>query len=174
MEIKIVKVGYLKTNCYVLIKNNKCLIIDPGDEANKIDELIGNNKVVGIIITHYHSDHIGALNDLKEKYNASVYDKSNLIEGINIVDEFTFEALYTPGHRIDAITVIFKNYHIMFTGDFLFKESIGRTDLETGNDIEMQESIDKIKTYSGSYKVFPGHGDSTTLQYEFNNNIFLR
>ena len=62
----------------------------------------------------------------------------------------------------------------MFTGDFLFKGSIGRTDLETGNDLEMQESIDKIKEYSSNYRVYPGHGDTTTLIDEFNNNIYLR
>ena len=174
MEIKTIKVGYLETNCYILVKDNKCLIIDPGDEAYKIENVVGNNKVVGIIITHYHSDHIGALDEIKETYKANVYDRSNLSEGLNNIDDFNFEVLYTPGHRKDAITIIFREYHSMFTGDFLFKGSIGRTDLEYGNDYEMQESIDKIKEYSSNYRVYPGHGDSTTLLDEFNYNPFLR
>ena len=174
MEIKSIKVGYLETNCYILVKDNKCIVIDPGDEAYKIENVIGNNKLVGIIVTHYHDDHIGALKEIKESYNVPVYDKSNLIEGTNTIDNFTFDVLYTPVHREDAITIIFKEYHSMFTGDFLFKGSIGRTDLETGNDLEMQESIDKIKEFSSNYRVYPGHGDTTTLIDEFNNNIYLR
>lgn len=174
MIIKNIKVGYLETNCYILIKDNKCIVIDPGDEAYKIESVIGNNKLVGIIVTHYHSDHIGALKELKESHNVPVYDRSNLEEGINTIDNFSFEVLYTPGHRNDSITIIFREYHSMFTGDFLFKGSIGRTDLETGNDLEMQESINKIKEYSGNYRVYPGHGDTTTLLDEFNNNVFLR
>ena len=69
MQVKKVVVGKLQTNCYALIKNNKCLIIDPGDEINKIIEMIDNNKLVGIIITHYHFDHVGALEQLRSKYN---------------------------------------------------------------------------------------------------------
>ncbi|MBP3766052.1 MAG: MBL fold metallo-hydrolase [Bacilli bacterium] len=174
MIIKNIKVGYLQTNCYILIKDNKCIVIDPGDEVYKIESVIGNNKLVGIIVTHYHEDHIGALEELKESHNVPVYDRGNLEEGMNSIDNFNFEVLYTPGHRNDSITIIFREYHSMFTGDFLFKGSIGRTDLETGNDIEMQESINKIKEYSSNYRVYPGHGDTTTLLDEFNNNIFLR
>ena len=62
----------------------------------------------------------------------------------------------------------------MFTGDFLFKESIGRTDLSTGNALEMKRSIEKIKQYEGKIKIFPGHGDSTNLEYEKQNNIYLK
>lgn len=68
MEIKNVIVGPLETNCYLLIKEQNCLIIDPGEEADLIEKAIGNKKVVGIIITHYHFDHIGALEELREKY----------------------------------------------------------------------------------------------------------
>ena len=174
MEIKCIKVGYLQTNCYIIIKDKKCLVIDPGDEAFKIEEVIGTNKVEGIIITHYHSDHIGALEDIKSTYKTKVYDRNNLIEGINTIGDFTFEVLYTPGHKEDAITVIFREYHSMFTGDFLFKDSIGRIDLEGGNESDMIESLSKIKEYSSNYRVYPGHGDSTTLLDEFNNNIYLR
>ena len=61
----------------------------------------------------------------------------------------------------------------MFTGDFLFKDSIGRTDLETGNMDQMKISLEKIKEYSDRYRVYPGHGDATTLGEEKMNNPFL-
>ena len=65
MNIKRVVVGSLEENCYIVEKNNKCIIIDPGDEADKIISNI-TCEVVGILITHYHFDHIGALDELKE------------------------------------------------------------------------------------------------------------
>ena len=62
----------------------------------------------------------------------------------------------------------------MFTGDFLFKETIGRTDLPSGNQNEMFKSLNKIKSYPGDTKIYPGHGPSTTLKYEKENNYFLK
>ena len=67
MKIDIVKVGELECNCYLLSIGNKVLVIDPGDDADKIMNVIGNRDVVGIIVTHYHFDHIGALEELKNK-----------------------------------------------------------------------------------------------------------
>ncbi len=94
MNIKNIKVGPLKTNCYILENNSECLIIDPGDEAINIAKII-TKKVVGIIITHYHFDHVGALNDLKIKYDCPVYDKTNLKEGINTISSFNFVSTKT-------------------------------------------------------------------------------
>ena len=82
MKIKSVVVGSLETNCYILEKDGEILIIDPGDEANKIIESIAG-EVVGIIITHHHFDHVGALESIKNYYNAKVYDYSNLKEENN-------------------------------------------------------------------------------------------
>ena len=174
MEIRKIKVGYLQTNCYILVEDNKCIVIDPGDQFYSIQEQIGNNKLIGIIITHRHSDHIGALDHLVREYNVPVFDRSNLNEGAFELDNFHMNILYTPGHREDCITIIFENYSVMFTGDFLFKGSIGRTDLETGNMEQMQDSINKIKEYSDRYRVYPGHGDITTLGEEKLTNPFLR
>ena len=73
MKINKVVVGYLQENCYILEENNKVIIIDPGDEKDKIIKEIGNKEVVAILITHNHFDHVCALNDLKSKYNVKVY-----------------------------------------------------------------------------------------------------
>ena len=83
MEIENIQVGYLKCNCYLLTIDNDVLIIDPGDEPDKIIKLIDKRNVVGIIITHHHSDHDGAVDELVSKYNAKVYDRYNLSEGKN-------------------------------------------------------------------------------------------
>ena len=165
MNIKIVKVGYLDTNCYILEKNNKCLIIDPGAEENKIIENI-NGKICGILITHNHFDHISALKILCEYYNTCFYDFRNLKEGINIIDDFNFIVKYNLGHTMDSISYIFEN--IMFCGDFIFKGSIGRCDLG-GDFIKMKESIKDILNSSINYKIYPGHGDYTYLDNERKN-----
>ena len=174
MNIDKLAVGYLRCNCYILDKDNKVLIIDPGDESENIIKKIGNRKVVGIIITHYHFDHIGALSELKDKYHTKVYDKNNLSEGINKIDNFIFEVIYTPGHKEDLITIYFKDNKCMFTGDFIFKDSIGRCDLSGGNIHDMMISIDKIKKYAKNITIYPGHGEITTLGYEINNNPYFK
>lgn len=173
MDIKIIKVGYLETNCYILIKNGKCLVIDPGDDYEKIKKAIGNNSVSAILITHNHYDHIGALKSLINEYNMPVISKNNLEEKEYIIDNFKFDVIYTSGHTDDSLTYYFKNEQIMFTGDFLFKETIGRTDLETGNDHEMFKSLEKIKKYDDNVVIYPGHGDNSTLGFEKKHNPFM-
>lgn len=160
MEINKVVVGMLETNCYILKKNNKCLVIDPGDEHDKIEKIIGNNEVVGVIITHYHFDHIGALNKFDETL---ILDRHNLEEKEYNISNFKFDVIYTPGHKEDSITIYFKEDKIMFTGDFIFKGAIGRTDLKGGNDIDMINSLNKIDKYDKDIIIYPGHGDKTTL-----------
>ena len=164
MNIIRVIVGELEENCYILEKNNKCIIIDPGDDA---DRIIDNIKypVVGILITHYHFDHIGALEFLKEKYNIK--------ENNYNIDGFNFEVIDTPGHTSDSKTYYFKDEKMMFVGDFIFKNGIGRMDLPTGSKEEMIKSLNKIYKYPLDAILYPGHGDSTTLEKEKHNIDYL-
>ena len=171
MNIKTISVGELQTNCYVLEKENECIIIDPGAEPLRIDEQI-NKNFIGIIITHNHYDHVGALDYFKEKYKIPVYDYSNLKEGINQIGSFCFDMIKTPGHTSDSISIYFKDDNTMFVGDFIFYHTIGRTDLPTGDYNEMKKSIEKIKKYD-NIKIYPGHGNVTTLIEEKENNIYF-
>ena len=173
MKIDVICVGELECNCYLLSIGNKVLVIDPGDDADKIMNVIGNRDVVGIIVTHYHFDHIGALEELKNKYNVTVYDNKNMIEGDNKIDVFDFEVIHTPGHKEDLITIYFKDNSCMFCGDFIFKDSIGRCDLPGGNINKMIDSISKIKKYDYDVMIYPGHGENTTLGYEISNNMYF-
>lgn len=163
MKIDKIIVGDLDTNCYILNTNNKCLVIDPGDEYNKIKKVIGDNDVMGVIITHHHFDHIGAL-----KYfdNDLLLDRTNLEEKEYDLNGFKFEVIYTPGHKEDAITIYFKKENIMFTGDFIFKGTIGRMDLPGGSYKDMKESLNKISKYDRNIKIYPGHGEETFLRDE--------
>lgn len=163
MKIDKVVVGTLETNCYVISINNKCLVIDPGSEYKKIKEVIGNKNVVGIIITHHHFDHIGALEYFDKNL---LLDKNNLEETEYNIDGFKFEVIYTPGHQEDAITIYFRKEKIMFTGDFIFKGTIGRMDLIGGNYNDMKNSLNKISSYDKNIKIYPGHGEQTFLKNE--------
>lgn len=174
MKICRVVTGPLEENCYILIKDNECLVIDPGDNYNLIKEKIGKNKVIGILLTHNHFDHIGALDNIKDDYDCEVYSFDNLKEEEKTLNKFRFNVIYTPGHTKDSISFYFKDETVMFTGDFLFKESIGRCDLPTGDICEMKKSINKIKKYDDDIVIYPGHGESSTVKYEKDNNIYLR
>lgn len=170
MIVKRLVLGPLSTNCYLIIKDNNCLIVDPANDVEIIKKELKNLNLVGILVTHYHFDHIGALEELKQYYNVPVYDYDT--NNIN-VENFDFEILHNPGHTSDSVTFYFKDEKIMFVGDFIFKETIGRTDLETGNMLEMQESLNMIKEYNDDIILYPGHGESTTLGYEKVNNIYF-
>ncbi len=157
MKITCIPVGDLEANCYIVEKEKKAIIIDPGDEAEKIEEFIKDCNVVGILLTHNHFDHTGALAYLEKKYNL----KHN-----NRVKEFDYEIINTPGHSKDSITIYFEKEKIMFTGDFLFQGTIGRMDLPSGSKEDMKNSLDLIKKYPDDTKIYPGHGPSTILGIE--------
>ena len=90
------------------------------------------------------------------------------------IGPFNFNVIKTPGHKEDAISFYFKKEKMLFSGDFLFYETVGRCDLPGGSIEDMQRSIDKIKKYPHDIKVYPGHGISTTLEHEIENNIYFR
>jgi len=172
MQIETVVVGALDTNCYILSKDNKCLIIDPGAEAKKILDKINNKEVLAILITHHHFDHVLALDELNSYLNTSIYDNENVSRSMKI-GSFQFETIETKGHKDDSITYYFKDDKAMFVGDFIFKNSIGRTDLETGSFEDMQRSIEIIKQYDYDITIYPGHGPKTTLENEIKNNPYF-
>ena len=174
MDIKTVVTGFLDENCYVLIKNNTCLVVDPGDDYQKIKDVIGDNKVLGVLITHSHFDHIGALRNFLTKRSIKIFKRSTLEEKEYTIGDFKFKCIHTPGHSKDSVTFYFQEENVMFVGDFIFKESIGRTDLPGGNIEEMKASIEKISEYKNDIKLYPGHNEETTLGYEKENNPFLR
>lgn len=169
MKITAIPLGYLRANCYILEKNGKIIIIDPGDEYEKIYPHTKDKEIIKILITHYHPDHIGAL-----KY----FDENLILKNPKpktyTFEPFSFEVIETKGHTKDSVTYYFKNEKTMFTGDFLFKENIGRTDMPTGSVIDMQKSIKLIKTYPDDIKIYPGHGEPTTLKREKSNNYFFK
>ena len=171
MKVENIKVGYLEENCYVISSENECLVVDPGDEFDKIKKLIGNKKVLACLITHYHFDHIGCIDDIKKEYNCNIIDYKN--DKLQTIGPFSFEIIENKGHTNDSVSFYFKDENIMFVGDFIFKETIGRCDLKGGDFNEMLKSLENLKKYDDNIILYPGHNESTTIGYEKKNNIYL-
>lgn len=172
MKVERIVTKYFEQNCYLVIKDQFVLIVDPGSYFEKINSFIKVNNLVpqGILITHYHFDHIGALKELKKAYNIPVVDIKNKIK----LEHFDFDVIETKGHSSDSVSFYFKNEKIIFTGDFLFKGDIGRYDFEDSREDEMKKSIKLIKTFDKDILVYPGHGESTTINDELLYNEYLR
>ncbi len=173
LNIKTIVTGILNENCYIVYKDKKALIIDPGYDSNKIIKFIESNDldVKGVLITHHHFDHVGALKDIQSEYkNAKYIDYKD--NGNKHISCFEFEIINTPGHTLDSVTYYFKKDNIMFTGDFVFKETIGN--YEYDNESIMIDSLKNFIKYPNNTTIYPGHGESSTIEYEKKNNPFLR
>lgn len=169
-------VGELETNCYILYESGKCLIIDPGAEENNIIKQIEKMKLtpVAILLTHNHFDHTGCALSLSDFYKISIFDHKNLFEGTKVISPFQFKTIYTKGHSPSSICFYFEEYNIMFVGDFIFYENIGRVDLPGGSYQDMIQSIEKIKKYDDDIILYPGHGKQTTLGHEKKYNEYFK
>lgn len=170
MNITRLVVGSLEENTYILEIDNELLIVDPGSEYDKISKIINNRKVLGILITHSHFDHVGALDSFKD---IDIYKYDVLEEKEYNIGNFKFDVIFNPGHSKDSVSYYFKKYNTLFSGDFIFYESIGRCDLPTGSISDMEESIDKIKKYNKDIIIYPGHGEDTTLSHEIEFNPYF-
>lgn len=173
MNIKCVVTGYLDENCYILSKNDTCLIVDPGDDFLKIKEAIGTDKVLGVLITHSHVDHIGALRNFLTKRSIKIFKRSNLEEKEYEIGDFKFKCFHTPGHSKDSVSFYFEENNAMFVGDFIFEGSIGRVDLPGGSQSEMEVSLNRFKDFEDDITLYPGHGNTTSLLHEKETNPYF-
>ncbi len=185
-------------------KSKDVMIIDPGAESSKIKNIIKTKSYNPkfILLTHGHGDHIGGAKDLKKEFNIPVYihkKDGNMLKderlnftkmmyknGITLnadkfledgdkitLDNIKFEVLYTPGHTPGGISI--KHKDVVFTGDTLFKGSIGRTDFPGGSYDQLIKSIkEKLLVLDEKTVVYPGHEGKTTIKYEKENNQFLK
>lgn len=185
------------------LKSKKAYIIDPGLNGSALVKFLEDNDLdlEMILLTHGHGDHISDVPMLLERYDAKIYahkgdaplfessekNHSTLISGksteleidffveegdrINF-GEYHFDIVHTPGHTKGGICFHFKD--MLFTGDTLFKGSIGRTDLFGGNYDQLLNSLVHISKLDHETKIYPGHGPSTVLKKEIVTNPFYR
>ena len=207
MDVRMFTVGPVAENTYILRHDgsDRALIIDPGDEADTLLSAIDalGVKLDGILLTHTHFDHVGAVAPVARTTGAEVwvpklekfvladimsfvpwpgfgpfesYDAEHTIEGGERLELASFEidVLFTPGHSPGHVTFSIPDEKAIFSGDVLFKQSIGRTDLPGGDHATLLESIRTlVESLPGETAVYPGHMQTTTLAAERATNPFL-
>ncbi|MDP2158246.1 MAG: MBL fold metallo-hydrolase [Nitrospirota bacterium] len=204
MQIETVIVGQLDTNCYVVFdeENREAMVIDPGDEPDKIRTYIDANNLrpTHIIFTHAYYDHVCAVRELKENYQARIvmheaeaqtyeetkkrcmswgYDADDfpppdlsVKEGSEVrVGKASFSVIHTPGHTPGGICLYGEN--LLFAGDTLFRGSVGRTDLPGGSIEHLRQSLKKLARLDPSTRVLCGHEEETTIGLEIRSNPFM-
>lgn len=206
MHVLQLKTGTIEENCYLVYNDEALLIIDPGADAEMIQEQIKKTQQqpVAILLTHTHYDHIGAVEALRNTYDIPVYvspleqewlgDPILNLSGLGRHDDMdniivspaeyefkmkqyrlgnmSFEVVPTPGHSAGSVSFIFDDFVI--SGDALFKGSIGRTDLYTGNLEQLLYSITtQLFVLPNEFVVYPGHGEPTTIEHEKKTNPFF-
>jgi len=162
---------------------NECLIVDPGmygekEEKRVLDYLQENHLTpTAILITHYHPDHICGLECIQQHYpNLPIIDAQCTMHNAqcqSIMQNAQCTMIKTPGHKEDAVCFYFENEKTIFTGDTLFQESIGRTDLPGGDMGQLIKSLGELKNLPDDTQVYPGHGYSTTIGHEKQYNPYL-
>lgn len=190
------------TNCYFLNSENDTLIIDPGDNPHLLLKELRFKNPVAIVVTHCHSDHISAINELVAEYPIPVFvgqdDQAGLadphLSGSD--DDGTYykvsvptrglaegeviswgdsllQVLHTPGHTPGSICLLDFENRRLFTGDTLFAGSVGRTDFVRGDAAAMRATCKRLASLDPALTVLPGHGPSTSLEIEQRLNPFL-
>lgn len=198
IQNKVLSVGKLAVNCYILWDGNVSVVIDPGSDG---EEILSRLKcpLKAILLTHGHFDHIGAAAFLKEKTNAPIYmhkadfpmvadSQKNLsfmtgekvapfeanffVEDSQILNfgEMSFKVLHTPGHSAGGVCYVLGK--TIFGGDLIFYESIGRFDY--GNYSDEITSVKRVlASFDDDYIICPGHGIATDIGHEKNYNPYI-
>lgn len=179
----------LHTNCFLLIGDQgHAVAIDPAAPVEEfVRELEANDATLThILLTHGHHDHIGSVEPLHEKYGAKVYmsegdarqfhmhpDEFYTDFGTIQVDDMVFTTILTPGHTPGSTCIQYGN--MLFSGDTLFADSIGRTDFEGGSMKDMKESLKKLAdNITEDLQVLPGHEEFTTMAHEKAHNRYMQ
>ena len=191
LNIHTMPLGLYQTNTYIVSRegSNKCIVIDPGYEADTIlnrTALLGL-QVEAILLTHAHFDHLGAVRGIVADTDCRVFVEEKELtlpptmtdgpifytdlypaEGVICMADLDIKVIRTPGHTPGSVCLLIAD--AMFSGDTLFAGSMGRCDFPGSSIFDMRKSLKKLYNLAGDYRVFPGHAEATTLEYERKTN----
>lgn len=185
--------GPLATNTYIICSAEECVVVDPGGGADRILARLGGRSVAAVVATHLHFDHVAAVAALTEAAGApfyahpadwAVYRELNAVAeewGFETPDLPTpkplgerlwiFDVWHTPGHTPGSVSLVADG--AVFTGDTLFYQSVGRTDLPLGDWDLLVQSVCRLYSLPRNYVVYPGHGPETYIGLEAADNPFI-
>ena len=195
LNIRTLPVGDYQTNCYIVWGEGEkwCVVIDPGDCPEQILQATEDAgvKIDSVLLTHGHFDHVGGVRTLAARTGCRIYihRKEELLpdqmtggmlffsnsysEGdVLKIAGLEIQVLHTPGHTPGSVCLAVED--CLFAGDTLFAGSIGRTDFPGGDVPDMKKSLARLGNLPVDYRVYPGHGEPTTLQTEKDRNPYLR
>ena len=197
MFFKQVPVGPMQNFSYIIGDSGEAAIVDAGWEVDRLIKIADDEKlkINKIILTHYHYDHVQKVDELASKTNAQVYfheydynEIKKTIKNPNVkiyqlknndeikVGKIKIKIIHTPGHTPGAICLLAENK--LLTGDTLFVNAIGRTDLPGGDSIKLFESLQKLKKLKDDVEVYPGHDYGeipfSTIGNEKKNNPYFK
>ena len=197
MIIHKMPLGSYQTNTYIVKAREdgtECVVIDPGYEADTILDYLNEQGLTAraILLTHGHFDHVGAVKELAAETGCQVYIHPaeatlppmmtagplyythTYSEGDTIrpIDGMELTVLHTPGHTPGSVCLLYGQH--LFSGDTLFLGSCGRVDFPGGSPQQMLASLDRLASLQADYRVHPGHGESTTLEWEKQCNPYMR
>lgn len=197
MNVKMMQVGPIGTNCYILEdeKTREAAVIDPGGDAPEIVKALEGAEVRYILLTHGHYDHTGGAAALLEAFpgaalyihkadfqdvDPSLFPLRTQVSGVNFYDEgdqialggLELQVLHTPGHSEGSVTL--RCGELLFCGDTLFAGSCGRTDFPGGSVPKIMASLRRLGQLEGDFQVLPGHMETSTLEAERQYNPYLR
>lgn len=188
MKIKRFIGGMLESNGYVLYQQDggTCFIIDPGYNPKVFLQFIEEHqlKLEGILLTHHHYDHVGAVERIRDVHSCRVYmhreDCDLYRKAVDVymedgdvidVDGESLRVIHTPGHTRGSVCFCTEKTKVCFTGDTIFNVDLGRTDLESGSDADMIATVKNIiDKWPNDITLYPGHGDSATMKKVRNIN----
>jgi len=199
MERTTIQVGAYEVNCSVLSEGGKAWIVDPGQEARRIADLVSERGLepAGILLTHAHFDHIGAIPGLAEAFpgigvfvgsddeamfghpfnqmppDYPLVPRPATLRDPSEADVPGMEVIRTPGHTPGGVCYYFPKDSLLLSGDTLFAQSVGRTDFPGGSMSALMESLKKLTALPDATLVVPGHGPDTTIGAEKRGNPFL-
>lgn len=145
--------------------------VDKFVDKYKVPVYISSNKPNYIINENF--DYTIKKYGIRINFNTDKIDVKYLDEGKQNIEDFEFFVINTPGHTTCSIVYYFPEEKSMFTGDFLFKKTIGITNTQLSNKDQMKESLIKIKIYPDDINIYPGHGEDTNLRFEKIHNRYL-
>ena len=181
MQTKVFYFNPYREATYILWDDSRhAVIIDAGmlepREQQRFRDFLTAEQLqpVALLITHAHPDHVCGLEWLQETYHLSpvIFPEEGVLDLPDFAERI--EVLRTPGHKEDCVCYYLPELSMLFSGDTLFQESIGRTDLPGGDTATLLTSLSRLTTLPADTRVFPGHGYPTTIGHEIQYNPFLR